>query len=44
MLLSASDAADSEDCEVELATLVVGLGGPDGGVVAGRLMGRSSAT
>jgi len=35
---------ESEVCDVELATLAVGLGGPDGGVVAGRLIGRFSAT
>ena len=41
---SESETVDKEFCEVELPTLAVGLGGPDGGVVAGRFMGRFNAT
>ena len=41
---SDSETVDREFCDVELPTLTVGLGGPDGGVVAGRFIGRFNAT
>ena len=37
---SASDRVFSDDCDVELLRLAVGLGGPDGEEVTGRGMGR----